>query len=95
MLSIAEFGVKPEKEGKQGLIKDLNNLLIDFRFQLLDINANIAHQSYQLRAKYDFLKAMDALQLASAIVNGCTCFYTNDKKLKKVEELKVLLVDEE
>lgn len=88
VLSIAEFGVKPEKGGKQDLMADFNHLLIDFHFQVMDINTDIARRSYQLRAKYDFLKAMDALQLATAIVMECTRFFTNDKKLKKVVELE-------
>lgn len=95
VLSIAEFGVKPEKEDRQDLIIDLDNLLIDFHFQVVDINVEIARQSYQLRAKYNALKAMDSIQLAVAIKMGCTQFFTNDKKLKKVEELNVTLIDEE
>lgn len=37
---------------------------------------------------------MDALQLASAIQNNCDVFLTNDKQLKQVQEISVLLVDE-
>ena len=94
VLSIAEFGVKPEKEGRQDLIIDLDNLLIDFHFQVVNINIDIARQSYQLRAKYNALKAMDSIQLATAIKMGCSYFFTNDKKLKKTEELNVILVEE-
>jgi len=94
VLSMAEYGVKPEKENRQDLIADFDSLLVDFHFQVIDINVGIARKSYQLRAKYEFLKAMDALQLATALWIGCSRFFTNDKKLKKIEELKVVLVEE-
>ena len=37
---------------------------------------------------------MDSIHLATAIVYGCDVFLTNDKQLKQVEEINVLLVDE-
>ena len=36
----------------------------------------------------------DALQLASAICSECDMFLTNDKQLRQVEEIQVLLVNE-
>ena len=46
------------------------------------------------RAKYDFLKAFDAIQLATAIDFGCNKFFTNDRRLKPIQEIDVILVDE-
>ena len=37
---------------------------------------------------------MDALQLATAIETGCDMFYTNDRKLKQIDEINVITVDE-
>ncbi|WPP52921.1 type II toxin-antitoxin system VapC family toxin [Catalinimonas niigatensis] len=94
VLSIAEFGVKLQKENKIEVIAAFHQLLTDFHFQVYDINAEIAQQAYQLRAKYIFLKGMDALQLATAMVSGCNRFFTNDKKLNKVEELQLVMVED-
>ncbi len=46
--------------------------------------ARDAGEAYELRAKYQFLKGMDAFQLAIAINENCDQFVTNDKKLEKV-----------
>lgn len=93
VISIAEFGVKPAKENHQDVITALDQLLTDFQFQVLTIDVTTARRSYQLRARYEFLKAMDALQLATALTNGCTRFFTNDKKLTKVTDVEVTLVE--
>jgi predicted nucleic acid-binding protein len=46
-----------------------------------------------LRARYN-LNLPDALQVASAIGAGCDTFFTNDLQLKRVVELRVLVLDE-
>ena len=37
---------------------------------------------------------MDALQISVAIEKDCDQFLTNDKKLKKISELQILLVED-
>jgi predicted nucleic acid-binding protein len=39
------------------------------------------------------LKAMDALQLSIAICSGCQQFLTNDKRLKNISEIEIILID--
>ena len=58
------------------------------------VDDSISTQAARIRAKYKGIKGMDSLQLATAIVYGCDVFLTNDKQLKQVTELNVLLVDE-
>ena len=53
-----------------------------------------ADKAVQIRAKYKGIKTADSLQLASAIVSECDVFLTNDKQLRQVEEIQVLLVDD-
>ena len=67
--------------------------------KILNIHVTVADdiitkQAAQIRAKYSGIKAMDALQLASAMISGCDVFLTNDKQLRQVEEIQVLLVDD-
>lgn len=40
------------------------------------------------------LRTPDALQIAAALVAGCEAFLTNDAGLKRVTELRVLVLDE-
>ena len=54
----------------------------------------MARKAFKLRAKYDFLKSMDALQISVALEKNCDQFLTNDKKLKKVSELQIVIIEE-
>jgi predicted nucleic acid-binding protein len=94
VLSIAEFGVKPKRTGKLGLIADFENLTQELKFQFFDINHDIAQLSSTLRANYTFLKGMDSLQLATSIYANCTQFFTSDKNLQTVKEIKVILAED-
>ena len=60
---------------------------------MLDINADIAKKTAEIRAKYGF-KTPDAIQLASALHSDSIFFITNDNQLNKFKELKVILVDQ-
>lgn len=53
----------------------------------------IAQRAAEIRAKYN-LKLPDALQIATAIASKCEAFLTNDVQLKRVMELRVLVVSE-
>jgi len=61
--------------------------------QLVSIDSETAKVAADLRARYN-LRTPDALQLATAIKAGCDAFLTNDATLKKVTELKVLVLSE-
>lgn len=67
-------------------------LLHSRRFTLLEINQAIAEKAAALRAKYN-LRTADALQMAAALHTDCDTFLTNDKGLLRVDDLKILLVD--
>jgi len=63
-------------------------------FTLIEISEKIAERAGRLRGRYTELRTIDAVQLASAIENGIEIFITNDKKLKKVDEIKVVVLDD-
>jgi len=59
----------------------------------VQISAEIGDLAAQLRVKYNF-QLPDALQLATALVSNCEAFLTNDGQLKRVAELRVLVIGE-
>ena len=59
---------------------------------LLPINTEIAEKSGALRANYPLLQAFDAMQLAAAIISQANLFITNDKQLKQVNDIDVLVL---
>jgi predicted nucleic acid-binding protein len=62
-------------------------------FQTLPITSDIAEQAASLRARYG-LRTPDALQIATALAADCGAFVTNDARLQRVTELRVLVLDE-
>jgi len=94
ILTLLEILVKPKKE---------NNLLLTERYKLLfetfpnlqvkELNENIADIASSLRANYN-VNTPDAIQIATSLEAQADIFITNDASLKKVTEIKVLLLSE-
>lgn len=61
--------------------------------ELKDTNKEIAIEAAEIRRKYKFGLA-DAIQLATAKLGHAQAFITNDDRLNKFKELKVLLLKE-
>ena len=94
VITIMEFGVKPEKENRKDIINKFHEFLSKINMQIEDVDKEIATKAYQLRAKYQFLKSMDALQIATALIANCDEFLTNDRKLSEIEETSIKLIEE-
>lgn len=94
VVSLAEFGVKPEELGKQEVIFAFENLLQQLNFTVHSIDQQTARTAYKLRSRYKSLKGMDSLQLASALVHSCQIFLTNDKKIPSIEDIDIQLIDD-
>jgi len=93
-LTLTEVLTKPKRVGDAKLESEYRDLLLHSRgFTLLPIGAVIAEQAADLRARYT-LKTPDALQIAAALSAGCEAIMTNDTDLRRVNELRVLVLDE-
>ncbi len=93
IITYMEYCVVPEREGRADLIGRFDELLLRLSVGLKEIYLPSAKTAYKLRAKYKFLKGLDALQMAIAIENNCDEFLTNDTNLLRVKELKIVLLD--
>lgn len=94
ILTYLEFSVKPYREERHDLIDDYNSLLSEANFFVTTVTLPDCDQAARLRAKYSSLKAFDALQIACALKEGCDVFACNDKRLKRVEEIDILILDD-
>lgn len=90
-IAVVEIFIHEEKIGDaltinayERTLKTLPNL------EIVPIDWQVARLASKLRAKYQFLKTPDALQIAAALLSDCKCFITNDSKLKKIKEIKVI-----
>jgi len=94
VITVTEVLVQPLRQGDQKLADRYNDLLYNgINFTLTSIDFSGAKVAAKLRANYN-LRTPDALQIAAALENGCDAFLCNDKNLKRVKELRVLILDE-
>ena len=94
LLTFTEYCVIPYRQNDIRKITDFENFISDADIFVIPFTEPIAKYAAQIRAKYTGIKAMDALQLAFAIHNGCDTFLTNDKQLRQVGEIRIVLIDE-
>jgi len=94
VITLTEVLVHPIYNGDTALENEYRNLLQDSRnFELVPIDAEIAAQASELRSHHN-LRTPDALQIAAVLSVGCEAFLTNDKKLRHLDELKVIILDD-
>lgn len=91
---IMEYLVFPYRENRKDLSDAFKSFLREMDIKTKSINDKTADIAAKIRAKYKSLKGMDALNLATAIENGCNIFLTNDKQLKQVTEINVVVIDD-
>lgn len=94
VITLTEVLVQPLRRNNQTLADEYRDLLFNgANFHLFSLTAEIAERAAELRAKYN-LRTPDALQIATALENGCDAFLCNDNGLKQVTVLKILVLDE-
>jgi predicted nucleic acid-binding protein len=94
VITLTEVLVQPKRCGKIALEKEYCDLLLRSRnFDLIPIDAEVAELAAELRGRHN-LRTPDALQIAASLSAGCETFLTNDKQLKRVDELTVLTLDD-
>lgn len=94
VITLMEFGIMPERKGRNDLILQFEELLRLISCPVEVIDLDVAKKAYKLRAQYPFLRSMDALQIAVALQNDCGQFLTNDKKLRQITEIQVLIIED-
>jgi predicted nucleic acid-binding protein len=94
VVTLTEVLVFPRREGRRDLENQYRDILQHSRnFELVAIDAEIADEASDLRCRHN-LRAPDALQVSAALSRDCDAFLTNDKKLKSVNDLKIIVLDD-
>ncbi len=93
-LTIEEYLVFPYSSGKMEYMDNFKRFIKYMNIEVVDIDSKIAEHGARIRSKYIAFKAMDALQIATAIVSGCDMFFTNDKQLRQEKELPCMTMDD-
>ncbi len=94
VITISEFQVNPKKLNILKPIEDFQKLIEQLNIQIFEVTLEIAELSATLRAKYSFLRSIDAIQIATAVNHSCESFFTNDFRLKNIKELNIITVND-
>lgn len=94
VITMEEYMVFPYRIHSKEYIDLFERLIKVFGIKMVAIDEKIAKKAAQIRAEYNGFKAMDALQLAAAVIMGCDFFLTNDKQLRQFKEIECRTVDE-
>jgi predicted nucleic acid-binding protein len=93
-LTFLELLVQPYRSGEDDRRSVLAALLVSFPgLSWVAPDLVVADRAASLRARYR-LRTPDAIQLATAIETRVDAFLTNDRDLRRVTEVSVLLIDE-
>ena len=93
-IMIAEYCVLPYRMKNDALLCALDGFIQAAQIEIVHTSGHIAKNAARIRAEYPGFKAMDSLQLATAMQSECDWFLTNDKQLQRFKEIKCLLVDD-
>jgi len=95
VITLVEVLPKPIEIGNENLARQFSEFLkAGKNIHLLDITSDVAELAGKLRGRYSSLKAMDAIQIAVSLKVEADVFITNDAKLKQIEELKVIVLQD-
>jgi len=93
-ITVAEILTKPFIDKNFSLADEIKFTLNAFSsLSIVSIDEKVAEAAALLRARYT-IRLPDALQLAAAIQEEATLFLTNDKRVKKVDAVQVLVLSE-
>jgi predicted nucleic acid-binding protein len=93
-VTVAEILTKPFTDKNFSLADEIKFTLNAFSsLSIISVDEKLAEAAALLRARY-MIRLPDALQVAAAIQGEATLFLTNDKRVKKVDALQVLVLSE-
>jgi predicted nucleic acid-binding protein len=92
-ITLAECLVFPIKRGFIDIEKAFEEVFNSDRVEFVATDRKIANLAARIRANYNF-QLPDSIQIATAIVSGCDAFLNNDIALRKVTEIRAIVVSE-
>ncbi len=94
-ITLVEVLTKPYEKGDHAVAQEYRRRLVENpQVRSRPIDSVVADEAARIRAVYRVKRTPDAIQLASAKLQGADVFLTNDRELKRFTELPVLLLEE-
>lgn len=93
VITLTEVLSKPMKDRNDELAEKFADFLEHGKnIGLIEISSEVPKRAGKLRGTHQTLRTVDAIQVAAAIEVGADAFITNDKSLKQVNEIKVVVL---
>lgn len=93
-ITLTEVLMLPVRLGRRDLETAYRSILLhNTSVSLIQASGEIAEQAAHLCARYN-LRTPDALHVATALDSKCDAFLTNDKGLRRITEIAVLVADD-
>jgi predicted nucleic acid-binding protein len=93
VLTLLEVLVRPIRSGLIELAREYRELLSGSRgIRLFPIGSEVCELSARLRAKYDWIRTPDAIQVATALQHGAELIITNDNRWRRPTEIQVVIL---
>lgn len=93
-ITLMEVLVKPKRDRNEEAVEEYKFILQTFpNLKIKSIDAKVAEKAAEIRAEYG-IRPPDALQVGASLVNNAEAFITNDKKLKKLKEIEIIIMKE-
>ena len=94
VLTLMEIAVKPLQLGRPDVAEEYEVLLANYpNLAVATIDRPTARRAAELRARHR-LRPADALQVGACLEQRATAFLTNDRDLRRVIEIEVLLLSD-
>jgi predicted nucleic acid-binding protein len=94
VLTLMEVAVRPLQLGRHDAADEYELLLVSFpNLAVVELDRDCARRAAELRATYR-LRPADSLQVAACLRHGATALLTNDKGLRRIQELDVVILDD-
>lgn len=95
LITVTEVFVQAERAGDRLLLYEYERFFHSFEnLTLIPVDWYIARMAARLRSDNAGLRTPDAVQVAAALISGCKAFVTNDKRLRKLKEIKVVILED-
>ena len=92
VLTLTELLTRPLQLGRRVLAARYEGLLrLTPDLVVADVDTRVARRAAALRAIYQ-LRTPDAIQVATCLVHGATAFVTNNTRLRRIDELTVIVL---
>ncbi|MDP6156447.1 MAG: type II toxin-antitoxin system VapC family toxin [Candidatus Thermoplasmatota archaeon] len=93
-LTLLEVLVHPYRLGNYELAEKYREvLLLSENIIMNSLTIEVSDMAARIRGKFN-IRTPDAIQIATSLCSGVTTFITNDKGLKSVTEIDIIILDE-